>query len=188
MIILVTHFNFKTNIFPRFLNMEAVYTSLYSVLECPNIKLKKPSWIRMPSPMFVFSMILLSYFLVTGMFFLVYLYIFKFKAYLFTGGIIYDIIVEPPSIGSTTDEKGNSKPVAFMAYRVNGQYIMEGLASSFMFSLGALGFILLDQTNKPTMPKLTRIMFLGVSIGSILIAFFMCRLFMRIKLPGYLLG
>jgi hypothetical protein len=26
-------------------------------------------------------------------------------------GIIYDVIVEPPSIGSTTDENGNSKPV-----------------------------------------------------------------------------
>jgi hypothetical protein len=26
-------------------------------------------------------------------------------------GIIYDVIVEPPSIGSTTDEKGHSRPV-----------------------------------------------------------------------------
>ena len=32
-----------------------------------------------------------------------------------------------------------------MPYRVNGQYIMEGLASSFMFTLGGLGFIVLDQ-------------------------------------------
>ena len=30
----------------------------------------------------------------------------------FFPGIIYDVIVEPPSIGSTTDEKGNSKPVS----------------------------------------------------------------------------
>ena len=28
-------------------------------------------------------------------------------------GIIYDVIVEPPSIGSTTDEKGHSRPVIF---------------------------------------------------------------------------
>ena len=27
-------------------------------------------------------------------------------------GIIYDVIVEPPSIGSTTDEQGNSRPVS----------------------------------------------------------------------------
>ena len=30
----------------------------------------------------------------------------------FFAGIIYDVIVEPPSIGSTTDERGNSKPVS----------------------------------------------------------------------------
>lgn len=28
-----------------------------------------------------------------------------------TLGIIYDVIIEPPSVGSTTDEKGHSKPV-----------------------------------------------------------------------------
>lgn len=27
-------------------------------------------------------------------------------------GIIYDVIIEPPSVGSTTDEKGHSKPVS----------------------------------------------------------------------------
>ena len=27
-------------------------------------------------------------------------------------GIIYDVIVEPPSVGSTTDEFGHSKPVS----------------------------------------------------------------------------
>jgi hypothetical protein len=38
---------------------------------------------------------------------------------------------------------------------------MEGLAASFMFTLGGLGFILLVQTNKPNMPRLNRvIMFL----------------------------
>lgn len=40
-----------------------------------------------------------------------------------------------------------------MPYRVNGQYIMEGLASSFLFMMGGLGFVILDQTNKPLMPK-----------------------------------
>ena len=27
-------------------------------------------------------------------------------------GVIYDVIVEPPSIGSTTDERGNQRPVS----------------------------------------------------------------------------
>ncbi len=35
---------------------------------------------------------------------------------------------------------------------------MEGLASSFMFTLGGLGFIVLDQTHKQGMPSLNRMM------------------------------
>ena len=36
-------------------------------------------------------------------------------------GIIYDVIVEPPSVGSTTDEFGHSKPVSlqFFSLRYN---------------------------------------------------------------------
>ncbi|CAL1533589.1 unnamed protein product [Lymnaea stagnalis] len=147
--------------------MESVYSVPFSLLECPNLKLKKPTWVRQPSAMVVFAAVLTSYFLVTG-------------------GIIYDVIVEPPSIGSTTDERGNSKPVAFMPYRVNGQYIMEGLASSFLFTLGGLGFVILDQTNKPLMPKLNRILLICVGAGAVVIAFFTCRVFMKIKLPGYM--
>lgn len=70
-----------------------------------------------------------------------------------------------------------------MPYRVNGQYIMEGLASSFLFTLGGLGFIILDQTNKPLMPKLNRILLLSVAAVSIMISFFTARVFMRMKLP-----
>merc|ERR1712137_921785 len=80
--------------------MEKMYGALFSVLEVPNLKIKKPTWFHQPSAMTVFAVVLLSYFMVTG-------------------GIIYDVIVEPPSIGSTTDERGHSRPVAFMPYRVN---------------------------------------------------------------------
>lgn len=147
--------------------MEAAFRAFYSVFECPNLKLRKPSWLQQPSAMFMFSLVLLSYFLVTG-------------------GIIYDVIVEPPSVGSTTDEHGHSKPVAFMPYRVNGQYIMEGLASSFLFTLGGLGFVILDQTHSPTTPKLNRLLLIAVGFLCIIISFFTCWLFMKIKLPGYL--
>lgn len=149
--------------------MEAVFNLPYTVLVCPNLKLKRPAWLKQPSSMFMFVLVLLSYFMVTG-------------------GIIYDVIVEPPSIGSTTDERGNTKPVAFMPYRVNGQYIMEGLASSFLFTLGGLGFVILDQTNKPSLPRLNRVLLFCVSFITILISFFMCRVFMRMKLPGYLVA
>merc|ERR1719397_1647455 len=131
------------------------------------MRLKKPSFIAMPSAMMVYGMILVSYFLVLG-------------------GVIYDIIIEPPSIGQVTEERGNPKPVAFLAYRVNGQYIMEGLASSFLFSLGGLGFIILDKSNAPNIPKLNRSLLLFIGGISVLISFMMTRVFMRMKLPGYL--
>ncbi|XP_066914597.1 oligosaccharyltransferase complex subunit ostc-like [Clytia hemisphaerica] len=147
--------------------MEFFFTLPFQFLEPPNLKIKKPTWIKAPSAMFVFSCVLLSYFLVTG-------------------GIIYDVIVEPPSIGSTTDEHGNSKPVAFMPYRVNGQYIMEGLAASFLFTVGGLGYIIIDKANGPGLPKLNRFLLLFFGFLCVVVPFFMCRLFMRMKLPGYL--
>ncbi|CAH2065905.1 unnamed protein product, partial [Iphiclides podalirius] len=149
--------------------MEAIFAIPFTVLEIPHIKIKKPSWLQPPSAMATFALVLLSYFLVTG-------------------GIIYDVIVEPPSIGSTTDEHGHSRPVAFMPNRVNGQYIMEGLAASFLFSLGGLGFIIMDRTHNPSTPKLNRILLISVAFLCILVSFFTTWIFMRMKLPGYLLN
>ena len=37
-------------------------------------------------------------------------------------GIIYDVIVEPPSVGSTTDEFGHSKPVSLQFFPFNITY------------------------------------------------------------------
>ena len=56
-----------------------------------------------------------------------------------------DMIIEPPSIGYQLDSHGRQVPVAFMQGRINGQFITEGLSSAFMFLLGGLGFIALDQ-------------------------------------------
>lgn len=79
--------------------MEYLYGLPYLVLHQPQLKIKKPSFIKAPSSTVVFAAIMVSYFLVTG-------------------GVIYDVIVEPPSIGSTTDEFGHSKPVAFMQVKI----------------------------------------------------------------------
>ncbi|XP_049533266.1 putative oligosaccharyltransferase complex subunit CG9662 [Anopheles darlingi] len=147
--------------------IEALYSLPFYLFEVPNLKLKRPSWLHQPSAMTVFSFVLLSYFLVTG-------------------GIIYDVIVEPPSVGSTTDEHGHSRPVAFMPYRVNGQYIMEGLASSFLFTIGGLGFIIMDQTHTPGKPKLNKILLIAMGFIFITVSFVTTWIFMRMKLPGYL--
>ncbi|KAJ8892098.1 hypothetical protein PR048_004678, partial [Dryococelus australis] len=207
--------------------MEFLYRIPFCVLEVPNLKIKRPSWFQQPSAMVMFALVLLSYFLVTG-------------------GVIYDVIVEPPSVGSTTDEHGHSRPnvevagcsyertaadvemspliqlsevvcsqhsaktlhenndgrlplrsgenkrwkhscsrhreVAFMPYRVNGQYIMEGLASSFLFTMGGLGFVVLDQTHSPSTPKLNRILLICVGFLCIIVSFVTCWIFMRMKL------
>ncbi|VEN42354.1 unnamed protein product [Callosobruchus maculatus] len=140
---------------------------LGTLLAIPQIRIIKPSWVKQPSAMTMFSFVLVSYFLVTG-------------------GIIYDVIVEPPSVGSTTDERGHSRPVAFMPYRVNGQYIMEGLASSFLFSMGGLGFIILDNIHSSSTPKLNRLLITIVGFICILVSFSTTWIFMRMKLPGYL--
>lgn len=75
-----------------------------------------------------------------------------------------------------------------MPYRINGQYIMEGLASSFLFTIGGLGFIIMDQTPlaAPGKPKLNRILLTAMGFIFILVSFFTTWIFMRMKLPGYL--
>jgi len=73
-----------------------------------------------------------------------------------------------------------------MPYRVNGQYIMEGLASSFLFSLGGLGFVVLERTksmDSKVTPKLNRILLLAVGFICVIISYITCLIFMRMKLP-----
>jgi len=149
--------------------MDVILRPIFGVLQVPDLKIKKPTWIQQPTANQTLFFILVSYFLVTG-------------------GVIYDVIVEPPSMGSTTDEHGHSRPVAFMQYRINGQYIVEGLSSSFMFLLGGLGFIVLDQTHTAGMPKLNRMMLQLIGFMFLLVSFSCCWIFMKMKLPGYLQG
>lgn len=52
--------------FVALFKMEAIYNVPFQILEIPNLRLKKPTWLRVPSAMAVFAVILLSYFLVTG--------------------------------------------------------------------------------------------------------------------------
>uniref|UniRef100_A0A2I3M4Z4 Oligosaccharyltransferase complex subunit n=1 Tax=Papio anubis TaxID=9555 RepID=A0A2I3M4Z4_PAPAN len=98
--------------------MENLYRVPFLVLECPNLKLKKPPWLHMPSAMTVYALVVVSYFLITGK-------------------IIYDVIVEPPSVGSMTDEHGHQRPVAFLAYRLGLEFLLgikETSLSQYFFS------------------------------------------------------
>ncbi|XP_010438249.1 PREDICTED: putative oligosaccharyltransferase complex subunit CG9662 [Camelina sativa] len=139
----------------------------FSFLRPPRLRLKLPSF-TLPSPMTVFSLILLTYFLVIS-------------------GFIYDVIVEPPGIGSTQDPiTGSVRPVVFMPGRVNGQYIIEGLSSGFMFVLGGIGIIMMDLALDKNRAKSVKSSYATAGISSIVIAYVMSMLFIRIKIPGYL--
>eukprot|EP00741_Cyanophora_paradoxa_P007513 tig00001154_g7267.t1 len=151
--------------------MEAVASilenSVFALLRAPNLRLKLPR-LQKPSGMLVFFVLFVSYFLVLS-------------------GIVYDIIMEPPSIGSTQDPvTGTVKPVAFLQYRVNGQYIIEGLSAGFLYSVGGLGFIFLDWSNNKLTSQRNRYLLLLSGILCIAVAYNLCLLFLRIKIPGYL--
>jgi len=137
----------------------------FSVLKIPNFRLKLPS-LSMPSPMTVFALVFLSYYLVFS-------------------GIIYDVIVEPPSIGSHQDPSGAVKPLAFLQYRINGQFIIEGLSAGLLFAAGGLGFIILDKANQKTTMERNRYLLLLAGIICVLVSYNLTIVFLKMKLPGY---
>lgn len=46
--------------------MESLYSLPFNILEVPNLRLKRPSWLKKPSAMFMYTIVTISYFLVTG--------------------------------------------------------------------------------------------------------------------------
>ncbi|KAM9989575.1 hypothetical protein ACTFIY_005633 [Dictyostelium cf. discoideum] len=140
--------------------MESLIELPFNFLKCPKMKLKVPN-INKPSPMTMFSVIFFTYFLVSS-------------------GIIYDLIQNPPSIGYERDERGNSRPVVFQMYRINGQYIIEGLSAGFIFLLGALGYIILDLNAKKNNSYL-----FAIGLALIVATYNIAIVFIRMKIPGY---
>ncbi|XP_057778862.1 uncharacterized protein LOC130997540 [Salvia miltiorrhiza] len=145
----------------------AVRVLPFSFLRPPRLRLKLPSF-SLPSAMTVYALILLTYFMVVS-------------------GIVYDVIVEPPGIGSTQDRfTGAVRPVVFLPGRVNGQYIIEGLSSGFMFVLGGTGIVLLDLALDKNRAKSVKVSYSTAGIAFIVISYVMSMLFIRIKIPAYL--
>ena len=102
-------------------------------------------------------------------------------------GVLYDVMAKPPSIGTTTDViTGQQKPVAFMKNRINGQYVVEGLSAGFMMCVGGGGFVMLDKSGSNRRSTKVRYLLLGGGIACIALAYNLCILFLRMKLPNYL--
>ncbi|KAE8665087.1 hypothetical protein F3Y22_tig00112688pilonHSYRG00059 [Hibiscus syriacus] len=92
-----------------------------------------------------------------------------------------------PGIGSTQDPAtGAVRPVVFLLGRVNGQYIIEGLSSGFMFVVGGIGIVLFDLALDKNRARSIKVSYSITGISSIVIAYVMTTLFIRIKIPGYL--
>ncbi|XP_065871916.1 uncharacterized protein [Euphorbia lathyris] len=139
----------------------------FSVIRPPRLRLKFPS-LALPTPMTVFGFVILTYFMVVS-------------------GIMYDIIVEPPGIGSSQDrETGSIRPVVFMGGRVNGQFIIEGLSSGLMFVVGGIGIVLLDLALDKNRAKNVKVYYASAGISSFIITYVMSMLFLRIKVPTYM--
>ncbi|GIL46713.1 hypothetical protein Vafri_3629 [Volvox africanus] len=121
-----------------------------------------------PSPMLICTLVLVSYFFVTA-------------------GIAYDIINEPPAVGGQTDPvTGAVKPMTFMPYRLNGQFILEGLSGGFFYTLGGVGIILLDLSRDKNQSVLFRNVYLGLGLAITILSYMVCMVFIRIKMPGYM--
>ncbi|KAL6748263.1 hypothetical protein V8C86DRAFT_2883175 [Haematococcus lacustris] len=121
-----------------------------------------------PSPMLVFTGVVLSYFVVTA-------------------GIAYDVINEPPAVGGVQDPvTGKVKPQAFMPYRINGQYIMEGLVGGMFYTLGGVGLVLLEQSQNKSSDKVLRNAARMLGLGLIVVSYTACMLFISIKMPNYM--
>ncbi|CAK9187030.1 unnamed protein product [Ilex paraguariensis] len=139
----------------------------FSFLRPPRLRLRLPT-ITLPSSMTVYALLLLTYFMVVS-------------------GFVYDVIVEPPGIGSTQDRvTGAVKPVVFLPGRVNGQYIIEGLSSGFMFVLGGIGIVLMDLALDKNRAKSVKVSFASAGVAFVVISYVMSMLFIRIKIPAYM--
>lgn len=75
------------------------------------------------------------------------------------------------------------RPVAFLEYRINGQYIIEGLAAAAMLCLGALSFIGLDYVSTNPVDGTFRGIIFSSSLGAFVVSVVCLWLFITIKLP-----
>eukprot|EP00692_Jakoba_bahamiensis_P001043 EC684758.1.p2 GENE.EC684758.1~~EC684758.1.p2 ORF type:complete len:114 (+),score=28.49 EC684758.1:140-481(+) len=104
-------------------------------------------------------------------------------------GIVYDIIVEPPSMGQEYDSvTGRPRPVAILKYRINGQYILEGLSAGLFFFIGGGGFLLvnyaLTSLGRRSSPVVTALAAVG-GLAGILIGVLLSWSFLVQKVSGY---
>merc|ERR1711865_83916 len=135
----------------------------------PRLKLRLPR-LSLPGPMACFALSFALYFIVIS-------------------GSVHNVILEPPSMGQMLDPASQKpKPVVFVEGRINGQYIIEGLSAGFFCALGGAGLIMIDLAQDTTMARMNRTTILLGGVLFCFIAYNLVTMFMRFKMPNYLLG
>uniref|UniRef100_S4RFU3 Oligosaccharyltransferase complex subunit n=1 Tax=Petromyzon marinus TaxID=7757 RepID=S4RFU3_PETMA len=147
----------------------SVMTMVGQVIEWPRVRIKKPGWLVIPSATTAFIATMIGYFVLVS-------------------GVIYDIIHEPPSIGSRIDAHGHQRPIVFKANSLHSQYILEGLAAGMLFCVGGLGLLLMLAAEKPSLSRLHRYLCLSLGGACMLGGFLASRAFIHIKFPSFLLS
>lgn len=142
---------------PDTTNMESLYRAPFLVLECPNLKPRKQPWVHMPSAMMVYAVVVVSSFLIAG-------------------EIIYDVLVEPPGVGSMTGAWA-SDTSSFPCLQSKSTLYDGRTRVQLPAYMGGLGFII---------PKLNRFLLVFIGFICVLLTFFMAGVLMRMKLLGWL--
>ncbi len=105
-----------------------------------------------------------------------------------TGGITYDIIVGPPSVGQRIDPRtGLVVPVAVAQGQLTSQYVVEGMFASILHGLAVIGLVILDHTHNSRHLKGYERNFAyvaGISLTSV--AMILQRVLMSMKMPNYM--
>ncbi|KAG2498889.1 hypothetical protein HYH03_003080 [Edaphochlamys debaryana] len=73
-----------------------------------------------------------------------------------------------------------------MPYRLNGQFILEGISGGFFYTLGGLGIILIDLSRDKNKSVLFRNFYMMLGIAITVLSYVVCQIFIRIKMPSYM--
>lgn len=105
--------------------------------------------------------------------------------FIITSGLVHVITMKPPAMG-TRFYKGESYPVAFKEDDEKNQYIFEGFAGGSMYMLGSFGIILVSRAFSIDISSRSRQFLVGCGAVIFAVAYNLCLVFMRLKIPNYM--
>ncbi|OAF69987.1 Oligosaccharyltransferase complex subunit ostc [Intoshia linei] len=103
-----------------------------------------------------------------------------FVLYFFiTSGFVHMMIIQPPLMGTERDKNGNTIPVIFLPHAQNRQYILEGFIVGMVYTIGALGLILLENFSDEDKMKSTPF---HIVVFLVIMPFMLIKIFSSIKM------